>query len=414
MRLVPMLTAVMVVAFLFFIVVERDVLLAFAGAGPDKENTATEESAAVEEVSDEADETRLVRVVAVRSKAAVVDSAVTLRGQTEADRQVEVRAETSAQVISEPLRRGAHVEKGDVLCQLDPGTREASLAEALARLSEAKARVPESAARLDEAEARLEEARINFNAATKLIEGGFASETRVASSEAAVRAAEAGVQSAKSGLESTSAGIQSAEAAVAAAKREIERLTITAPFGGLLESDTAELGSLLQPGALCGTVIRLDPIKIVGFVPETAVARIKPGALAGARLTTGQEVTGLVSFLSRSADETTRTFRVEIDVPNGDLSIRDGQTAEILIASYGADAHLIPQSALTLNDEGTLGVRMTDENNIVKFSPITLLRDTSEGIWVTGLPEEANIIIIGQEFVIEGVEVEPVFQEPDR
>lgn len=414
MRIVPMLTAVAVVAFLFFIVVERDALLAFAGAGPKDEATETTGSESVEEVSADADEVPLVRVVAIRSKAAVVDSAVVLRGQTEADRQVEVRAETSAQVISQPLRRGTHVEEGDVLCQLDPGTREATLAEALARLSEAKARVPESQARLNEAEARLIEAKINFNAATKLIEGGFASETRVASSEASVRAAEAGVQSAKSGLESTQAGIQSAEAAVAAAEREIERLTIEAPFAGLLESDTAELGSLMQPGALCGTVIRLNPIKLVGFVPETAVARIKPGALAGARLTTGQEVTGLVTFLSRSADETTRTFRVEIDVPNDDLAIRDGQTAEILIASDGADAHLIPQSALTLNDDGTLGVRLADENNTVRFSAVTILRDTIKGIWVTGLPQEANVIIVGQEFVVDGVQVDPVFQEPEQ
>ena len=400
MRIVPMLTAVAVVAFLFFIVVERDALLAFAGAGPKDEATETTGSESVEEVSADADEAPLVRVVAIRSKAAVVDSAVVLRGQTEADRQVEVRAETSAQVISQPLRRGTHVEEGDVLCQLDPGTREATLAEALARLSEAKARVPESQARLNEAEARLIEAKINFNAATKLIEGGFASETRVASSEASVRAAEAGVQS--------------AEAAVAAAEREIERLTIEAPFAGLLESDTAELGSLMQPGALCGTVIRLNPIKLVGFVPETAVARIKPGALAGARLTTGQEVTGLVTFLSRSADETTRTFRVEIDVPNDDLAIRDGQTAEILIASDGADAHLIPQSALTLNDDGTLGVRLADENNTVRFSAVTILRDTIKGIWVTGLPQEANVIIVGQEFVVDGVQVDPVFQEPEQ
>ncbi|WP_127111673.1 efflux RND transporter periplasmic adaptor subunit [Shimia sediminis] len=414
MRIVPMITAVLVVAFLFFIVVEREALLAFAGAGPSDDAGENTEAAQVEEVSGETDETQLVRVVAIRSKAAEVDSAVILRGQTEADRQVEVRAETSAQVVSAPLRRGAHVEEGDTLCQLDPGTREASLAEARARLTEAHARVPETQARLSEAEARLIEAQITFNAASKLIEGGFASETRVASAEASVRAAEAGVQSAKSGLETTQAGIQSAEAAVAAAEREIERLTISAPFSGLLESDTAELGTLLQPGALCGTVIRLDPIKFVGFVPETAVARIQPGALAGARLTTGQEVTGLVTFLSRSADETTRTFRVEIDVPNGDLSIRDGQTAEIVIASYGADAHLIPQSSLTLNDHGTLGVRVAGEGNIVKFIPIKILRDSTKGIWVTGLPKEANVIIIGQEYVIEGVKVDPVFQELDQ
>lgn len=415
MRLVPVLTAILVAAFLFFIVVERDRLLAFAAG--DTPTVANDESVPkadeVMEAEDVSAETAmLIRVVAVRSEARTIDSAVVLRGETEADREVEVRAETSGLVVTNPLRRGAHVEAGQELCRLDVGTSGAVLAEAKARLSEAQARIPSAAAAVLEAEARLEEAKINDNAARKLSEGGFASSTRVASTAASVRAAEAGVQSASSGLESTQAGIESATALVAAAEREVERLSIVAPFDGLLESKTAELGSLMQPGSLCGTVIRLDPIRIVGFVPETEILRVYEGALAGARLTTGQDVAGQVTFVSRSADPLTRTFRVEISVPNPELTIRDGQTAEIAIAADGAAAHLIPQSALTLNDEGTLGVRIVEDGNVVAFRAIELLRDTIEGIWVGGLPEQADVIIIGQEYVEEGVVVEPVFEEP--
>lgn len=417
MRLVPVLTAIMVTAFLFFLVVQREDLLAFASASAGQSESAVAGTVPAPDTPPTEtgkDRAAKVRVVAIHSRATTIDSAVVLRGQTEADRQVQVRAETSARVISEPLRRGTRVQKGDLLCELDPGTREASQSEALARLAEAEARVPETRARLEEAEARLQEARINNNAAQKLMQGGYASETRVASAEAAVRAAEAGVQSALSGQQSTEAGIQAAQAAVAAAAREIARLSITAPFAGLLESDTAELGSLLQPGALCATVIQLDPIRVVGFVPETEIAKIAPGALAGARLTTGQQVTGTVSFLSRSADETTRTFRVEVAVPNPDLTIRGGQTAEIAIAAPGADAHLIPQSALTLNDHGILGVRLVVDAGRVEFAPIRILRDSVNGVWVTGLAPEANVIIIGQEFVIAGVPVEAVYQEPQQ
>ncbi len=415
MRLVPALTAVIVTTLLFLIVVERERLLAFA-AGPQATEITDEapspeapaQSAPVEQIAAEG----LVRVVAIHSEAQHVDSAVVLRGETEADRDVEVRAETSGLVISEPIRRGSHVTSGQELCRLDTGTRDALLAEAMARLAEAKARTPSSEAALLEAQARLEEALINDNAAQKLSEGGYASSTRVASTAASVKAAEASVQAARSGLESAQAGIESAEALVAAAEREIERLSIKAPFDGLLESDVAELGSLMQQGSLCATVIRLDPIKLVGFVPETEVNRVTPGALAGARLTTGEEVTGQVTFLSRSADPLTRTFRVEIAVPNHDLRIRDGQTAEIVISSDGAKAHLIPQSALTLDDSGVLGVRTVEDNSVVGFHPIELLRDTAEGIWVGGLPETANIIIIGQEYVIKGVRVDPVYEEP--
>jgi multidrug efflux system membrane fusion protein len=232
----------------------------------------------------------------------------------------------------------------------------------------------------------------------------------VISAEAQIQNARAGVQSALSGVEGAQAGIESAEAAVAAADKELERLEIRAPFGGLLESDTAELGALLQPGGLCATVIQLDPIKLVGFVPETEVDKVAVGAEAAARLASGGEVTGRVVFLSRSADPTTRTFRVEVEVPNPDLAIRDGQTVEIVIRADGRTAHLLPQSSLTLNDEGDLGVRIV-ESRRAQFVEVAVLRDTDSGIWVSGLPDAAEVIVVGQEFVTDGVPVAPSLRE---
>ncbi|RXV62117.1 efflux RND transporter periplasmic adaptor subunit [Roseovarius sp. A46] len=411
MRLFPVLIALLVAAAIYTFVFERERLVAMlpAGAGDAAEAEAAQETGTAD--ATEAGEPGLMRVVVQRSEAREVDSAVKLRGRTEADREVDLRAETSGLVVSEPLGRGAFVEAGDVLCRLDPAARQATLEEARARLKEAQARVPEAQARLEEARAALEEAQINYRAASNLVKNGYASETRVAATRAALRAAESGVESATSGLESARANIESARAGVTAAEEEIDRLTIHAPFGGVLETETAELGSLLQPGALCATVMKLDPITLVGFVSETDVARVETGARATARTASGQEVAGEVSFVSRSADPTTRTFRVDVRVPNPDLTLRDGETAEIAIASAGRRAHLVPQSALTLNDEGTLGLRLVDEENSVRFAQVTLMRDTPAGVWLTGLPERADIIVIGQEYVRAGVRVKPSYRE---
>ncbi|MGR3759692.1 efflux RND transporter periplasmic adaptor subunit [Roseobacteraceae bacterium NS-SX3] len=408
MRIIPLLTALLVSASLYLLVIQRDALMAFARGEDPAAAPAAEESApsGTETLAE-----NRVGVVALRSQARTIGSAVILRGQTKAERQVEIRAETTSTVISDPLRKGAQVKKGDLLCELDPGTRPAALLEAEARLTEARAKVPEAEARLDEARARLTEAQINLTAAEKLSEGGFASETRLASAKAAERSAQAGIATAESGLQSSAAGIESAAAAVAAARKEISRLTLIAPFDGLLESDSAELGSLLQPGSLCATVIQLDSVKVVGFVPEAEVNRLKLGAQAGARLATGQEVQGKVTFISRSADPTTRTFEVEITVPNPDLAIRDGQTADIAISADGAKAHKLPQSALTLNNEGRLGVRVVRDDQTVGFLPVELLRDEADGVWVGGLPEQADIIVVGQDFVTEGVAVAPSYRE---
>jgi len=410
MRLVPFLTAILVTVTLYMLVFERDALMAFAKAESTTQ-AAPETPPAADPVGAAIAETATIGVVVLRSQASEIDSAVVLRGQTRAMRQVEVRAETTSTVISEPKRKGSFVKAGDLLCELDPGTRPASLAEARARKAQAESAMPEAEARLDEAKARLKEARINDNAAQKLAQTGYASETRRVATEATVRSAEAGIKAAEAGLETSRASIEAAAAAVDAAQREIGRLTIMAPFQGLLESDTAELGSLLQPGALCATIIQLDPIKVVGFIPETEVNRVQVGALAGAELATGLQVQGRVTFLSRSADETTRTFEVEITVANPELLIRDGQTATIAISSDGAKAHRLPQSALTLNNEGELGVRVVREGNKVGFVPVELVRDTPTGIWVTGLAEQADVIVVGQDFVTEGVTVTPTWRE---
>lgn len=413
MRLMPLVTAILVGAFLYFFILERDALLSLARTEVDPAAPRQMGEQAPERV-DDASGTKpssAVAVVAMQSQAQEIDSVVVLRGRTEAARQVEVRAETSGQVISAPLDRGAFVEAQEALCVLDPGTRAASLSEAQARLEEARGRVPEAQAALAEAEARVREAQINLTAARSLSEGGFASETRLVSAEATLEGALAGVQRARAGVIAARAGIQSGEAAVATAQKEMERLTIRAPFAGVLEIGTAELGALLQPGAACATVIQLDPIRLVGFVPEIDVAKITVGAPAGARLTSGRQVQGQVTFLSRAGDETTRTFRVEVQIPNDDLAIRDGETAEILVQAEGRMAHLLPQSALTLDDEGALGVRAVDAESRATFAAVDLLRDTVEGVWVAGLPDTLDVIVVGQEYVTEGVAVAPTMRE---
>lgn len=409
MRYFSIIAAIAVAAILYFAIVDRDAGLALIGAGPDD---AAEIELAHSVATPEISAQTLVKVVVQTSQAQTIDTAISLRGETRAARIVDVKSETSAIVISEPLRKGQQVAAGQTLCRLDEGARSTALAQARAQLDEARARVPEAQARLEQSRAQLSEAQINQNASSKLSEGGFASTTRVANAEANVATALAGVEFARAGLRGAQAGIEAAQASVASAEKNIEQLTIAAPFAGLLESDTAELGALLQPGELCATVLQLDPIKLVAFVPETEVGRVKVGAPAVATLVTGtSNITGRVTFLSRSADETTRTFRVEVEVENSDQEISDGQTAEILISGEGATAHLLPQSALTLNDDGVLGIRAVAKGDIVEFHAVRLLRDTAQGVWLDGLPDQVDVIVLGQEYVVAGVQVEPTYRD---
>ncbi len=351
MKMVHVLTAILVAMFIYAIIMERDRLMALVGVEPEIEIVDTPATNQNREAA--------VSVVALHSVAQTVQSGILLRGQTEAARRVDVRSEISGRVISEPLRRGATVIAGQILCQLDPGTLQSQL---------------------NEANARSDEAVANANVATQLAERGFGAENNAISAAA--------------GLESAKARVQSVE-------RAMGQLVIHAPFAGILESDTTEIGSLLQPGGLCATVIALDTIKLVGHAPELEVIELEVGQRAGARLISGRQVVGQVTFISRSADPLTRTFRLEVTIDNADLSISDGQTAEIVIETAGEVAHLLPQHVLTLDNDGTLGVR-TVGDGVAVFMPVKIIRDTLEGFWLSGLPQEVDVIVVGQEYVTDG------------
>ena len=166
MRIVPIITAVLVSAALYVFVFERDRLSSLTQGDTTPASVSSDTQTDEPTQADASDpDSGVVKVVVQKSQARMIDSAVILRGETQAARSVTVRAETSGQIINDPLRKGHVVTAGDILCQIDPGVRSSALADARARLASAQARIPETAARVAEANARLDEARINFNAA---------------------------------------------------------------------------------------------------------------------------------------------------------------------------------------------------------------------------------------------------------
>ena len=166
----------------------------------------------------------------------------------------------------------------------------------------------------------------------------------------------------------------------------------------------------MQPGSECARIVKLDPIKLVGFVAETEVDKLLLGAVAGARLANDNIVQGQVTYVAVTADPMTRTFRVEVEVPNPNGIIRAGGTDEIFISTSGERAHLLPQSAMTLNNTGDLGIRAVVDG-LAKFYKVKIVRDTSDGIWLSGLPEKIEVIVVGQEYVIDGRKVLTTYQE---
>ena len=312
-----------------------------------------------------------------RVRVAVIDSEprtrhVVLRGRTESKRIVEVKAEIAGKVISRPIERGMQVAKGDVLCEVAVDDREVAL---------------------HEARAAFETARIDHLGSLKLEKQGLLSEVAVASSEARQEAARAHLHRQELNL---------------------ARTRIVAPFPGVVEELQMHDGDYAVPGTPCATLIDLDPMLVLAHVTEAEVDSLVQGQPVSGLTINGRELNGSVSFVGMQSDPDTRTYPVEITVDNQDYSIRSGLTVTLRIGVEIVPAHRISPSLLTLDDAGDMGIRMLDGSNRVVFEPVEILEDGAEGMWITGLPDTASLITVGQEYVALGEIVEPVYSRAGK
>lgn len=339
--------------------------------------TIAERSAILEQ---ESGALRSVRIQTFSIQPMVLE--VTLRGHTKASSILEVVAETSGIIETVDVSEGQTINAGDLICTLDPGTREASVAQANAAVAQA--------------EASLAQVQTDFNTNQSLRERGLASVNSAEQYEASLRAAQAGVET--------------ADAALKNAENELSKTEVRAEIGGVVQKPLANVGSLANPGTSCATIIQLDPMIFMGDVPQARIDLARLGMKASITTINGQTAEGEVTFISISANPATRTFPVEIEFPNTSRRIFDGLTAEAEVNLGSIPAHLIPQSVLTLDEDGVLGVR-TVRDSKVEFHPISILRDTREGVWVSGLPPIADVIVTGQEYVVAGQAVKAGFAE---
>ncbi len=185
---------------------------------------------------------------------------------------------------------------------------------------------------------------------------------------------------------------------------ELNRTEVKAPFRGYVEK-IIKPGNFINRGEVCAVIIELDPVTFVAEVPEAEIKNIIKGQNVSIMLVTGEIISSKLSFVSKSATPSTRSFRVEAEVKNPNGLIRDGITGTLEITTNKILANKISPSILLLSDSGTLGVRIVNNENVVEFRPIKILEDTQDGLWVQGIANASNLIVRGQGFVEDGQKV---------
>ena len=293
-------------------------------------------------------------------------SRLEVRGRTEADAIVEVRAQTGGILEKRLVEKGQSVATGDLLCVIERGARQANLAQA---------------------KASLKQAEIDLQAQARLVDKGYAARNDIA------------------GLE---AGLDAAKAVVAEAELELSRTEVRAPIAGIVQDPLADAGDVLAAGSTCVTVIDSDPMKVIGQVSEREIGALAEGMSAEVRLVSGPTANGVIDYIAPSADPDTRTFRVEIRLANEDGRIKDGVTALANVPLPASKAHMVSSAYLTLDDSGRIGVQIVDDDDMVRFQPVEVIGAEGDALWVGGLAETVRVITVGQDYVLAGQKVKPM------
>lgn len=292
--------------------------------------------------------------------------AIRVPGRTQANMRSALAARTAGVIAELPLREGQRVEKGDVIMRLDAEGKEAAVETARQLLSQREAELA---------------------AAERLAESGNLAALQL--------------DNARSAHAQARSQLEMAEA-------ELDRTIVRAPFDGIVDRVDVEVGSSVMQGTEIATVLNLDPILAVGQVSEHELGYISVGDKGEMRLVDGRTLEGEVRYLSRDAADQTRTFRFELAVPNADTAVPAGMTAEITLYAEPVQTVMLPRSVVTLGENGELGIHSVGEDDIVAFHPIDLVADTAEGLFLAGVPEDARVIVAGQDLVSAGETVKPV------
>ncbi len=311
------------------------------------------------------EEKPLTRVRVATIHASEQARVLSVRGRTENKRSVLVQSQGDGLLVNRPVERGDIVETGQLLCEVS---------------------VEDRLVALEEARAAAEQAEIEYEGSLKLSKKGLQSETAIAQTKARLATAKANLER---------------------RRLEKDRLKIRAPFDGVVEDVHLEVGQYVTPGAGCVTLVDLDPMLLIGSVTENELPYLQSGISATATLPTGDVIEGKLSFVAKTADGPTRTYPIEIHVDNSGYQIPGGITALISIPVETIRAQKISPALLVLSDDGQLGVRTIDADDTVVFNPVTIVRDEIDGIWVRGLPEVARLIVVGQQLVVAGEQVDP-------
>lgn len=293
---------------------------------------------------------------------------ISLYGRTEPDRIVTLQAQVKGAVTQVFAERGSLVKKGDVIATI-----------ALNDLP----------AKLEHFRTLLNQRRIDYYGAKELFKNNYQGE-----SELAKRLSE----------------VTDAKAELALIETDIANTTIKAPFSGILNERYVEVGDYVAIGEDIAMIADLDPLVIRAHITENQISMVNENQTAQIHILNDKNITGKVRYVASVANANTNTFKAEISIENTHYQFFAGVSAEVELPLQMVSAMKVSPALLALDESGNIGIKSVVDDHVA-FNPINIVKTDENGVWLSGLGEQMQVITLGQGFVRAGDKVKPILAE---
>lgn len=307
-------------------------------------------------------------VSAVEVKNDNTDIVVRASGVTEPIYTISVIARRSGIVTDILVTEGMNVKKGQIIATLDKENLDVDLEAAISAEKSAQQ---------------------SFDIAEKLGKN-YASNLELVQSEAALK---------------------QAKAQVAGIKQQIEYTKLKAQKSGILEELFLETGQLIQKDRSVFTIMGMEKMKLIAPVPQTQIGKISLNDNVVVTIPGIEEKIGKVKRIASAANQATRTFDVEVEIENEDGSVRAGMSSEVSIVIDQAKAFSVSPAHLAISEDGSLRVKIVNDQNVVSIVDVKLIRASGNMAYVSGLNDGDLMLTTGQAFVSAGEKITYEMQE---
>ena len=362
--------------------------------------------------NEEKDEKPLVKVEKVDATDVVQKGVYT--ASVDADLINNISSSTPNRIKAIYVDDGMTVSKGQKLVELDDVNivaYEAQVTNAKAGVENAKSGVDNARAGVNNAQANLNNVQLNYNRALELYKIGGGTKQNLDAMETQLITAKNQLSTAKSALTSANSSLASAQSALASAERTLknaqENTVLTAPISGVVTKRNYDPGDMT--GALpILTIANVQPVKVISNISESEYSKVKAGMLVDCTFDTygDQRFEGTITMVSPTIDVNSRTFGIEITLPNPNNMVLPGMFGRVTL-NLGEERHVVVPDRAVVKQPGSGNQYVyVYKDGKVSYNKVELgqrIGDKYEII--SGVEPGSEVVVSGQAKLANGMEV---------